>query len=678
MFKKSLLAVCIAGLSLTACGEQAQPNVEATASAVKKVKLIEEKPNKVSQAKTSKEASKTANIKVSTKTNYSPYADRDYPTQLLFGETHIHSALSADAGGGGTTLLPRDLYRFARGEQVLSNTSQPVKLDRPLDFICLTEHTDGMGLITDLFKGTEAILADKQGAEFHQRFSKGGAEAKQASFDLISAFANNQLSDALLYQPGNPGYTRTWHDLVQAAEEFNEPHKFTTMISYEWTSMVKGNNLHRNIILRDGPDRALQVLPFTMTAPIGSANPQDLWQWLTDYEKTTGGRAIAIPHNGNLSNGWLFALQDDFNNGAKFDLAYVTERAKWEKLVEVGQTKGDSETHPVLSPDDEFADYETWDFGNLDLTTKKTDAMLATEYTRSALKNGLLLDTEFGVNPFKLGFVGGGDLHTSLVTQDDDNFFGAFAWMEPSKKRLNQPGKYNKKLDIGYDAWRYATPGPTAVWATSNTRAGIFDAMKRKEVYATTGPRIRLRVFAGYDFVQSDLKQRDIASVGYNKGVPMGGDLTNAKDGQTPSLLIRALRDPDGANLDRVQVIKGWVDSKGKAHEKVYDVAWSGKKSGGRKINAKGKLAAVGDTVDLSIPTWTNTIGSAQLETLWTDPNFDALEKAFYYVRAIEIPTPRWTAYDAVRYQVTSMPKGIKLKTQERAYTSPIWYNSKG
>ena len=662
MFKKSFLAVCIASISLTACGEQGKVTSDKSAA----VKTIADSVDQV-VATTDKSSQKPAD-------KYSPYADRDYPTQLLFGETHIHSALSADAGGGGTTLLPRDLYRFARGEQILSNTNQPVKLDRPLDFICLTEHTDGMGVITDIFKGTDNILADEQGAYFHKRFNEGGKAAKQASFDIIAKFSSGTLSKALIYQEGNPGYTRTWHDLVQAAEEFNEPHRFTTMISYEWTSLVKGNNLHRNVILRDGPDRALQVEPLTMTPPIGSPNPQDLWKWLTNYEKNTGGRAIAIPHNGNLSNGWLFALQDDFNHGAKFDLAYVTERAKWEKLVEVGQTKGDSETHAKLSPDDEFADYETWDFGNLDLSAKKTDAMLKTEYTRSTLKNGLLLETELGVNPFKLGFVGGGDLHTSLVTQDDDNFFGAFTWMEPSEKRLNLPAKYNKKLDIGYDAWRYATPGPTAVWAKANTRAEIFDAMKRKEVYATTGPRIRLRVFAGYDFTHDDLKQRDIAHIGYDKGVPMGGDLASAKKGQSPGLLIRALRDPDGANLDRVQVIKGWVDSKGEAHEKVYDVVWSG----ARKINNKGKLPAVGDTVDLSVPTWTNTIGEAQLETLWTDPDFDSSEKAFYYVRAIEIPTPRWTAYDAVRYQVTSMPKGIKLKTQERAYTSPIWYNSKG
>jgi hypothetical protein len=350
------------------------------------------------------------------KTPFSPYADRAYPTKLLFGEQHIHTALSADAGGGGTKLLPRDLYRFARGEQVLSNTNQPVKRNRPLDFVCITDHTDGMGAITDILKGTPNIMADKQGADLHKRFAQGGAAAKKASQDLIRWFSQGKLSPVLNYQPGNAGYKRTWEDLVQAAEEYNEPHRFTAMISYEWTSLVKGNNLHRNVILRDGPSRALQILPFTMTPPMGSPNPVDLWKWLEDYEAKTGGQAIAIPHNGDLSNGMLFAIRDDFNNGAKFDKAYLTNRAKWEKLMEIGQSKGDGETHPKLSPDDGFADYETWDFGNLDLTAKKTDAMLEFEYARSTLKNGLKLEEELGVNPFKFGFVYGSDHHTALAT----------------------------------------------------------------------------------------------------------------------------------------------------------------------------------------------------------------------------------------------------------------------
>ncbi len=601
---------------------------------------------------------------------FSPYADREYPTKLLFGEQHIHSALSADAGGGGTKLLPRDLYRFAKGEQVMSNTNQPVKRNRALDFMCITEHTDGMGVITDIFKGTPSIMADEQGADFHNKFAQGGEVAKKASQDLIRFFSQGTLSPALNYQPGNVGYKRTWQDLVAAAEENNEPHKFTAMIAYEWTSLVKGNNLHRNVIFRDGPERTLKILPFTMTPPMGSPNPQDLWKWLQNYEDTTGGQVIAIPHNGDLSNGMLFNTVDDFKNGVKFDKEYVTQRAKWEKLMEIGQSKGDGETHPKLSPDDEFADYETWDFGNLDLTAKKTDAMLEHEYARASLKNGLKLQKEFGVNPFKFGFVYGSDHHTGLSTGMDDNYFGAFTWMEPNKKRMLSPGKVNKKLEIGFDTWQYSSPGPTAVWATSNTRAAIFDAMKRKEVYATTGPHMRVRVFGGFDFSKDDVKNRDFAGIGYEKGVPMGGDLKQAPKGKKAGFIIRALRDSEGANLDRVQVIKGWMDAKGETHEKVYDVSWSGD----RKVGTDGKLPSVGDTVDLSVPTWTNTIGSAQLSTYWEDPDFDASQQAFYYVRVIEIPTPRWTAYDAVRYNMTNVPKTVKLKTQERAYTSPIWY----
>ena len=607
---------------------------------------------------------------------FSPYADRAYPTKLLFGEQHMHTALSADAGGGGTKLLPRDAYRFAKGEQVMSNTNQPVKMNRPLDFMCITEHTDGMGVITDILKGTPNIMNDKQGADLHKRFAQGEAEARKATEDLVRWFAQGEISPVLNYQPGNPDYKRTWEDLVQAAEEYNDPHHFTTLIAYEWTSLVKGNNLHRNVILRDGAERALQVLPFTMTPPMGSPNPRDLWKWLEDYEAKTGGQAIAIPHNGNLSNGIMYSMQDDFNNGAKFDKAYVTARAKWEKLMEIGQSKGDGETHPKLSPNDEFADYETWGHGNLDLTGKKTDAMLPFEYARSTLKNGLKLEAELGVNPFKYGFVYGSDHHTAISTGMDNNYFGAFAWGEPKKDRIVSSdgklkrAKYNPKLEIGYDTWQYASPGPTAVWATSNTRAGIFDAMKRKEVYASTGPRISVRVFGGFDFSAEDIKQRDFARVGYAKGVPMGGDLTNAPKGKKAGFLIRALRDPEGANLDRVQVVKGWLDSNGETHEKVYDVVWSGD----RKIGQDGKLPPVGDTVDLSIPTWTNTIGSAQLATFWEDPDFDATQRSFYYVRVIEIPTPRWTAYDVARYKIKNMPKNVKLKTQERAYTSPIWY----
>jgi hypothetical protein len=601
--------------------------------------------------------------------DYSPYADREYPTELLFGETHVHSALSADAGGGGTTLMPRDVYRFARGEQVSSNTGQPVRLARGFDFFALTEHTDGMGAITDIIRGAPSIMADKQGKYFHDQFTAGGAAAKAASIELIKQFSQGTLSPALNYQPGNPGYKSTWEDLVSAAEEFNDPGKFTTLIAYEWTSLVKGNNLHRNVIFRDGPERALQMLPFTMTPPQGSPDPRDLWKWLQAYEDKTGGDVIAIPHNPNLSNGIMFNLQNDFDNGAPFSEEYLNTRAKWERLVEAGQTKGDSETHPLLSPEDEFADYERWDWANLDVTEKKTPEMLPFEYIRSALKNGLVFQKNQGTNPFKLGMVGGSDIHTGLSTSFDDNFFGAFAWMEPSPERALMVAKGNKELGISYKGWQYASPGPTAVWATENSRGAVFDALERRETYATTGPHIRVRFFGGYDFTGEDIKGQELARIGYDKGVPMGGDLAVAPGGKSPNFLVWALRDPDGANLDRVQVIKGWVDAQGKTHEQIHNVAWSDD----RKPGKDGKLPPVGDTVDLSIPSWTNDIGAAELITVWQDPDFDPSLHAFYYVRVIEIPTPRWTAYDRIRLKV-DMPDEIRLKTQERAYTSPIWY----
>lgn len=611
----------------------------------------------------------TASSAIGQAADYSPYAGDTYPTKLLFGETHVHSALSADAGGGGTRLMPRDVYRFAAGEQVNSNTGQPARLARPFDFFALTEHTDGMGVFTDIMRGAPNILADKQGKHFYEEFNAGGERGHAASIELIRLFSQGELSPALNYQPGNPGYKSTWEDLVAAAEEFNRPGSFTTLIAYEWTSLVKGNNLHRNVIFRDGPEQALQMLPFTMTPPTGSPDPRDLWRWLEDYESKTGGDVLAIPHNSNLSNGIMFALQNDFENGGQYSDDYLKKRAKWERLVEMGQTKGDSETHPTLSPDDEFADYERWDWANLDLTEKKTPEMMKTEYVRQALKNGIAFEQSRGTNPFKLGFVGGSDIHTGLSTSFDDNFFGAFTWMEPSPERALKMAKQNKELGISYKGWQYASPGPTAVWADANNRAAVFDALERRETYATTGPRIQVRFFGGFDFTEEDLRGRDLARTGYSKGVPMGGDLAKAPRGKAPSFMVWALRDPEGANLDRIQIIKGWTDSKGNTQEKVYDVAWSG----ARKPGKNGKLPTVGDTVDLSVPTWSNTIGDAELMTVWQDPDFEADQQAFYYTRVIEIPTPRWTAYDAVRLKAP-IDDTVKLKTQERAYTSPIWY----
>lgn len=602
---------------------------------------------------------------------YSPYADIAYPTDVYFGDTHVHTALSGDAGGAGTTLMPDDAYRFARGEQVISNTGLPVKLERPYDFYMITDHSDAMGMITDLIAGAPNIMADPTGREMHEAFKQGGKVAMQATQRLISQFAQGTLSPALNYQPGNPAYARVWGELIQAAEDFNNPHHFTTFIAYEWTSLVKGNNLHRNVIFRDGPERASQVVPYTTTPPQGSPNPRDLWAWLQAYEDKTGGQITAIPHNGNLSNGMMFALQDDFADGAPYDKAYAETRQKWERLYEVTQLKGDGEAHPLLSNEDEFADYDNWDWGNLDLTQAKTPAMLPGEYARSGLLRGLELQAKLGINPFKFGMIGATDNHVGLSTVDDDNFFGKFPLYEPNPGRALHEARGNEKLGLGYKGWRYSSSGLTALWSTDNTRGALFDAMQRREAYATTGPRIRVRFFGGWQYEQDDLQHRDLARIGYGKGVPMGSDLAAPAPGASaPRFLVYAQRDPMGANLDRVQVIKGWLDARGKPREKVYDVAWSD----GRKPGANGKLPAVGDTVDLAIPSWTNTIGAAELGSVWTDPEFDPKLRAFYYARVIEIPTPRWTAYDRVKFKL-DLPAEVPLKTQERAYTSPIWYN---
>ncbi|GAB5413883.1 MAG: DUF3604 domain-containing protein [Congregibacter sp.] len=606
-------------------------------------------------------------------TAYSPNVLGIPNTEVFFGDTHVHTGLSGDAGGSGTRLMPDAAYRFARGEQVTSNTGQPVRLARPYDFFMITDHSDGMGLILDILAGAPNIMADPDGRRYHEDFLAGGERASQAMFRLIGSFAQGNTPEALLYQPGRPQFKAVWEDLVKAAEDFYEPGVFTTFIAYEWTSLVSGNNLHRNVIFRDGGEKALQVEPFTATPPIGSRDPRDLWQWMSDYETLTGGDVTAIPHNGNLSNGMMFPLKDDFAEGGLLDRAYAESRARWERIYEVSQYKGDGETHPLLSPDDEFADFETWDYGNLDVSEKKTPEMLPGEYARSGLLRGLQLQASLGVNPYKLGFQAGTDTHTGLSTADEDNFFSKFTTVEPSADRVTHRGRSNAELGVqGFTGAMYNASGITAVWATENTREAIFDAMERRETYATTGPRIGLRFFGGWNFSDDDQFAPDLAKVGYGKGQPMGGDLPpTGKDGDAdaPAFLISALRDPTGANLDRVQVIKGWLDESGETRERVYNVSWSDS----REPGADGKLPPVGNTVDLSVPNWSNSIGSAELRTVWRDPDFDPTQPAFYYLRVLEIPTPRWTAYDAVRFGI-EVPENVPLITQERAYSSPIWY----
>ena len=598
---------------------------------------------------------------------YSPYAEREFPSQVYWGEAHLHTGLSLDAGLFGNVLGHEDAYRFARGEQIQSSGGLQVKLGRPLDWLAITDHSDMMGIATDIQKGAPNILANPKGKEWAAGFQQGGDAAGRAAFDLITHFAQMKIPKELVdqYSPGSEVYDNLWNQITSTADRFNEPGRFTTLIGFEWTSVPKGFNLHRNVILRDGGDLARQVTPLTTQPPIGTTDPLDLYQWLQDYEDTTDGQALAISHNGNLSNGWLFPLTDTYAGG-KVDKEYVELRAKWEPLYEVTQIKGDGEAHPLLSPGDEFADYETLDTGNLDLTELKKEEMLQREYAREALKTGLALESRLGTNPYKFGMVGGTDSHTSLSTAEEDNFFGKSTSAEPSPMRIGHPFV---KSELGaIEGYELAASGYQAVWAAENTREAIFDAMERKETYATTGPRISVRFFGGWDFTEEDLRSRAPAFRGYEKGVPMGSDLP-VRGSESPTFMVYALRDPMGANLDRIQIIKGWLDADGATHEKIYNVAWST----GRDIDTEGQLPPVGNTVDLEAANWTNTIGASELATVWVDPDFDPKDKAFYYARVIEIPTPRWVVYDKLRYG-SEIPEGANLIQQERAYTSPIWY----
>ena len=398
-------------------------------------------------------------------------------------------------------------------------------------------------------------------------------------------------------------------------------------------------NLHRVVIYRDDADKAERMEPYTTLEPLGSPDPRDLWKWMQSYEAKTGGRRLAIAHNGNLSNGIMFPMVDSFS-GKPFDREYAETRTRWEPLYEATQIKGDGETHPFLSPNDEFADYETWDQGNLDLSEMKKDEMLQYEYAREALQIGLQLEDDLGVNPYKFGMIGSTDSHTGLATAAEENFFGKHSGAEPGPKRWEHP--MAKVGDAEYTGWSMVASGYAGVWARENTREALFDAMKRKETYATTGSRIIVRFFGGWDFTAADAQDRLIGDVGYRKGVPMGGDLSPISSGKAPTFLVGALKDLYSGNLDRIQVVKGWVDAKGERQEKVYDVAWSGN----RQPGANGKLPAVGNTVDVANATWTNTIGAAELIAVWEDPDFDAGQRAVYYARVIENPD---TALDGLR-----------------------------
>lgn len=568
----------------------------------------------------------------------------NHPDKLLWGDTHLHTLNSADAFSFGARLSPADAYKFARGDEVISNSGQKAKLKRPLDFLVVADHAEGLGISNELFKGNPILMSDAKARRWNKMLNAGPEQSAEVGREMISSLANKTLPKPMM-NPLQviPLMRAIWHRNTEVAAEFNDPGTFTALLGYEYTSTPGGNNLHRIVVFRDGKDKVDQILPFSS---IQSDDPEDLWAWMARYEKKTGGQVLAMPHNSNLSNGLMFA-KTDFKGNA-IDADYTEKRARWEPVVEITQIKGDSESHAFLSPNDEFAGFGDvgWDLGNLSLQSTKTPEMLAGDYVREALKTGLEFQASTGTNPYKLGFIGSTDSHTGLATGDEDNFYGKNGITEPRKDRASKTVGLGTSTVVRY-GWQYLAGGYAGVWATGNTRAEIWDALKRKEVYGTTGPRMKVRFFGGPDFTAPDRKKMNIAALGYAKGVPMGGDLSLAK-GELPSFLIAASKDPDGANLDRAQIIKGWLTPDGKSHEKVYDVALAEDKANGQ----------------------------AELMSVWIDPDFDPAQAAFYYVRVLEIPTPRWVNFDAERFGA-DIPKDAVLTAQERAYTSPIWYTPK-
>jgi hypothetical protein len=593
---------------------------------------------------------------------FSPYAGRNFPTKVLWGDTHLHTAVSVDAGTM-CRVGQEDAFRFARGEEITTTHGLRAKLSRPLDFLVIADHAEMYGLMPQLLSGDQEILSTEAGKKWYEALTSGDNDKVFATaMEIVGSLSGDEppiKSDKAVRD--------AWQAYTALADKYNEPGVFTALIGYEWTA-IGGYNLHRNVIFRGDSAVANRTVPFSQ---YDSKNPEDLWKHLATLEKEFGAEVLAIPHNGNLSNGRMFTVETF--DGKPLTKELATMRIQYEPLVEVTQIKGDGETHPMLSPNDEFADYEKWDKSNLNGTEAKTPDMLQWEYARQALRTGLMLEKELGVNPFKFGMVGSTDAHTAMAAVEEENFFGKHSGVEPEPHRWEHVVIEAPDPEFTIKGWQQAAGGYAGVWATENTREAIFDAMKRKETYATTGPRVTVRFFGGWDFTDADAKTRLPANAGYAKGVPMGGDLTSAAEGKAPTFLVAAAKDPYSGNLDRIQIIKGWLNESGETEEKVYDVVWSGD----RKPGDDGKVPPIGNTVDVMNATWSNSIGAPELIAVWEDPDFDPDQRAFYYARVIEIPTPRWTAYEAKRFNI-EMSDEVPMTTQERAYTSPIWYTPRG
>ena len=598
-------------------------------------------------------------------------------TQLYFGDTHLHTTYSFDAFlNKNFTADPDTAYRWAKGEPVIHPYNRTrVQIGTPLDFLVVSDHAEMLGVMRairgetiqweeiGLYASFKRWLAVRQlnealdkglGRVFFARFLPKSAEVKGG--DPV-ADINNNIGGIAIFGDTTNTSKDAWQDIIGAAERHNEPGVFTSLLGWEWSSIPTGANLHRIVVTPEGGEKASQYLPFGSDQ---SQYPEDLWQWLADTAERTDSRFIAIPHNSNISKGYMFA--ETTVRGQPITADYARTRMQWEPISEVTQIKGDSETHAQFSPDDEFADFETYDY--YIQTTKNNTEISPGDYIRPALKLGLALEQKVGANPYKFGFIGSTDAHSGLASPEENNFQGKMA--ADSTPETKAPVLGNP---TGASGWDMSASGLAAVWATENSREAIYAAFKRKETYATSGPRLSVQLFAGWDFPDNAENSEDFARIGYDYGVPMGGDLTANASASAPEFLVRAVKDPMDANLDRLQIVKGWVDAAGQQYEKVYNIDWSGD----RELDAEGNLPAVGNTVDLKSARYTNSIGQAEFAVKWSDPDFDPAQSAFYYARVLQIPTPRNGLYDSLALGLDNPPRGPKT-LQERAYTSPVWY----
>ena len=569
--------------------------------------------------------------------------------EAYFGETHVHTSWSFDAYiFGNTKAGPEDAYKFAMGQTITHPGGYPIKITRPLDFMAVTDHAEYVGVIPQA-NDPNSSLSKLPIAEQLKVRSK---EDMQRVYLLLGTSMIKSEPIKELVSPEVAG--NIWKQMVAIADKYYQPGKFTTFAAYEWTSTPDNRNMHRNIIFKDS--RKVPEVPFSS---LDSNHPEDLWNWM-NTQRQAGNELLAISHNANLSDGIMFPLEVD-SKGRPIDAAWAHERVNNEPLTEIHQLKGTSETHPLLSPSDEFADYEllTYLLGGVERTPK-----IHGSYIREAWQNGVAMQDSRGYNPYKMGVVGASDSHNTAASYSQSDYFGGHASQDATPEL-----RVSGKIELGLNMGLISTGGLGGVWAEENTREAIFAAMQRKETFGTSGVRIKVRLFGGWDFRPDVLDQKDWVKTGYANGVSMGGDLPK-KSGKEPTFIVWAVKDPDDGNLDRIQIVKGWTKD-GQIFEKVYDVAWSGNR---KPDPVTGKLPPVGNTVDVKNASYTNTIGDVELKKVWKDPDFDPSLHAFYYARVLQIPTPRWTTYDAKKLGVPP-PNWVAATVQERAWTSPIWYS---